>query len=200
VRALIDFAPPYSVPELGKRAKASTGAVYRVVELLAQEGLLEYEPYGPIRDVAWRELLERWSRDYGFARSNTVQTFLEPRGLPALMGRLAGQPELEYAVTGSLAAERVAAYAPVRLATVYVSDIADAAAALALRPTETGANVALAQGKYRVVFERTQVADGVRFAAFSQVAVDLLTGPGRSPSEGRVLLDWMTANEPDWRR
>lgn len=200
VRALIDFAPPYSVPELGRRAKASTGVVYRVVELLEQEGLLERERYGQIRKVAWRELLERWSADYGFARSNTVQTFLEPRGLPALMGRLAEQPQLQYAVTGSLAAERVAPYAPARLATVYVLDIADAAAALALRPAETGANVALAAGTYDVVFERIDEVDGLRFAALSQVAVDLLTGPGRNPSEGSALLEWMAANESDWRR
>jgi hypothetical protein len=40
----------------------------------------------------------------------------------------------------------------------------------------------------------------VRIAAVSQVAVDLLTGPGRNPSEATALLDWMTANESAWRR
>lgn len=32
-----------------------------------------------------------------------------------------------------------------------------------------------------------------------QVAVDLLTGPGRNPSEAVALLDWMAANERAWR-
>lgn len=200
VRALIDFAPPYTVPELSERAGASTGATYRVVEFLEGEGLLERVRYGPIGEMRWRPLLERWSKDYGFTESNTVETFLEPRGLGALTGSLAKQPQLDYVLTGSLAAERVAAYAPPRLATVYVRDIADVADALGLRRTASGANVALASGRYDVVFDRAEVVDGVRFAALSQVAVDLLTGPGRNPSEASALLDWMTANESSWRR
>lgn len=200
VRALIDFTPPYTVPELSERAGASTGATYRVVEFLEEQELVARQPRGPITDVRWRQVLERWSRDYGFAQSNTVATFLEPRGLSALTDRLAQLPTLEYVVTGSLAAERFAAYAPARLAMVYVRDIAVAAELLQLRRTESGANVALASGDYDVVFEGEQVIDGVRIAAVSQVAVDLLTGPGRNPSEATALLDWMTANESAWRR
>jgi hypothetical protein len=200
VRALIDFEPPYSVPELVERSKTSTGATYRVVEFLDEEGLLERQRYGPIEDVRWRRLLERWSEDYGFAKSNTVETFLEPRGLPALTTHLAAADDLEYVVTGSLAAERVAAYAPARLATLYVRDIRDAASRLDLRSVESGGNVALASGKYDVVFERAEVGDKVQFAAPSQVAVDLLTGPGRNPSEAVALLDWMERNERAWRR
>jgi hypothetical protein len=41
--------------------------------------------------------------------------------------------------------------------------------------------------------------DGLRFAAPSQVAVDLLAGPGRNPEEGRALINWMQANETSWR-
>jgi hypothetical protein len=36
-------------------------------------------------------------------------------------------------------------------------------------------------------------------ASPSQVAVDLLTGPGREPSEGEELLLWMKGNEAAWR-
>ena len=102
VRALIDFAPPYTVPELSTRAHTSTGATYRVVEFLEGEGLVERARYGPIAEVQWRRLLERWSKDYGFAQSNTVTTYLEPRGLGALTARLAEQPQLDYVLTGSL--------------------------------------------------------------------------------------------------
>ncbi len=200
VRALIDFAPPYTVPELAERARASTGATYRVVEFLDEEGLLQRQRYGPISDVRWRPLLERWSQDYGYARSNTVETFLEPRGLGVLAERLAQLPDLDYVVTGSLAAERVAAYAPARLATLYVRDLAAAADILGLRRVDSGTNVALASGKYDVVYDRAQLVDGVRIAATSQVAVDLLTGPGRNPSEAVALLDWMERNERAWRR
>jgi hypothetical protein len=199
VRALADFAPPYTVPDLAQRAGASTGATYRVIEFLEEEDLLTRDRYGPITDVRWRAMLERWSNDYGFARSNTVQTFLEPRGLSTLTERLAAS-DLEYALTGSLAAERAAPYAPPRLATVYVRDIAAAAESLGLRRTDTGANVALATGKYDVVFDRIDTANGLRVAALTQVAVDLLDGPGRNPSEATALLDWMEADESRWRR
>jgi hypothetical protein len=200
VRGLIDFAPPYTIPDLAERSKASTGATYRVIEFLEQEGLLERQRYGPIKDVRWRALLERWSKDYGFLESNTVQTFIEPRGLRTLTDRLAALDELDYVVTGSLAAERVAAYAPARLAMIYVRDLTRATDVLALRPVESGGNVALAAGDYEVVFERATIADGVKLAALSQVAVDLLTGPGRNPSEAGALLDWMEADERAWRR
>lgn len=200
VRALVDFAPPYTVPELSERAGASTGATYRAVEVLEQEGLVERQRYGQISDVRWRKLLERWSADYGFASSNTVATYLEPRGLAALTDRLASLPDLDYVVTGSLAAERVAAYAAARLATIYVRDPRAAVEALDLRPADTGANVALATTDYDVVFDRADTIDGLRVAALSQVAVDLLTGPGRNPSEATALLDWMEADESRWRR
>jgi hypothetical protein len=199
VRALIDFAPPYTVPEISERSGASTGAAYRVVDLLEGQGLLKRERYGPISAVEWRPLIERWSQDYGFAESNTVQTFLDPRGLDALTDRLASQPNLTYVVTGSLAAQRMAPYAPARLAMLYVRDLAAASDALGLRPTESGANVALAAGDYDVVFDRTDVVDGIRMAAPSQVAADLLTGPGRNPSEATALLDWMADHEAHWR-
>lgn len=201
VRALVDFAPPYTVPELAERAAASTGATYRVVEFLEEEELLQRRRYGPISDVKWRRLLERWSQDYGFVQSNTVQTFLEPRGLAALTDRLLKLPELDYVLTGSLAAGRVAAYAPARLALLYVRDISAAAETLGLRRAETGANVALASGKYDdIVFDRAELFDGVRMAAPSQIAVDLLTGPGRNPSEAVAMLDWMERDERAWRR
>jgi hypothetical protein len=200
VRALIDFAPPYTVPEIAERAGASIGATYRVVKFLEEQELVERERQGAITGVRWKSLMERWSRDYGFAQSNTVATFLEPRGLPALTARLVDEPQLEYAITGSLAVQQVAAYAPTRLAMLYVRDIGEAANALKLRETTTGANVALAAGDYDVAFERTRLEERLRFAALSQVAVDLLSGPGRNPSEATALMDWMERNESAWRR
>lgn len=201
VRALADFAPPYTVPALAKQAGTSTGATYRVVEFLEEEGLIAREPRGPITDVRWRAVLERWSQDYGIEQSNTVRTFLEPRGIPKLVERLAKIPtEVEYVLTGSLAAERFAPYAPARFAPVYVRDIDAVAEALDLRQVDSGSNVALAAGDYEVVFERSETVDGIRMAAPSQIAVDLLTGPGRNPSEAMELLDWMERNEDEWRR
>lgn len=200
VRALVDFAPPYSVPELSARSGASTGATYRVVEFLEEEELITRQAYGAISDVRWRELLMRWSEDYGVAASNTVSLFIEPRGLSVLMDRLRDAPNLKYAVTGSFAAERLAPFAPPRQAMIYADDPDQLASALELRPTTTGANVVLAAPAYDVVFERADAIDAIKMAAPSQVAVDLLTGPGRNPSEAVALLDWMERNESAWRR
>lgn len=122
------------------------------------------------------------------------------RGLSALVDALRGAPELHYVLTGSLAAERFAPYAPSRLAAIYVDRFDQAAERLDLREVDTGANVLLATSDYDVVFERAQNIDGLRIAAPSQVAVDLLTAPGRGPAEAQTLLDWMGANEPAWRR
>lgn len=200
VRALVDFAPPYSVPELVERAGASTGATYRVVELLEQEDLLQRTPRGPISDVGWRRLVERWSQDYGFQRSDVVQSFLFPRGVEAVPEALRTLDESSYVLTGSLAAQAYEPYAPPRVAMLYVTDITEVADRLELRAVERGANVLLAANRDEVAFVRAEVLDGVVTAAPSQVAVDLLTGPGRSPGEGRALLDWMEANESRWRR
>jgi hypothetical protein len=200
VRALADFMPPYTVPQLIKLSGVSSGATYRVIEFLEQEALIEREPRGPINFVDWRSLLERWSRDYGFQQSNTVGSYLQPRGLPALLDGLRSAPELRYALTGPLAAERMAPYAPPRVAMIYVDRPDQVADRLDLREVDSGTNVLLATGSYDVVFERNQEIDGLSIAAPSQVAVDLLTAPGRGPSEAQALLDWMGANEPAWRR
>jgi len=200
VRGLVDFAPPVSVSELARRSGASIGATYRVVEFLEREALIEREPRGPVVTVQWRRILERWSEDYGFQRSNTVSGYLQPRGIPAVLDALRGSTGLRYAVTGSLAAQRLAPYAPPRLAMLYLDDPASAVDMLGLRAVDGGANVLLAGTDHDVVFTRTVEADGLRFVAPSQAAVDLLTAPGRGPAEGHALLDWMQAHDADWRR
>jgi hypothetical protein len=39
----------------------------------------------------------------------------------------------------------------------------------------------------------------IQLVALAQLAADLLTGPGREPSEGNELLSWMRTNEDAWR-
>ncbi|MGH3905767.1 MAG: type IV toxin-antitoxin system AbiEi family antitoxin [Pseudonocardiaceae bacterium] len=200
VRALVDFTPPMTVPELVQRSRASTGATYRVVEFLEQEGMIERVPRGPITGVEWRRMLERWSEDYSFQRSNAVSAYLQPRGIPALLDDLRAAAGLRYALTGSLAAQRLAPYAQPRLAMLYVDDPAVTAEQLELRAVDAGANVLLAVGDYDVAFDRTVEVDELSFVAPSQTAVDLLTSPGRGPAEAQALLEWMQTHESDWRR
>lgn len=200
VRALVDFEPPFSVPQLVAMSGASNGATYRVVEFLQEQALIERAPRGPIEIVRWRKVLERWGKDYGFLRSNTVRRYLQPRGLPALMAGLVAVQDVRYAVTGSLAAQKWAPYAPPRSAMIYADDPDRLAAELDLREIDTGANVLIATSTFDVVFERTQSFDDVTIVAPSQAFVDLMTGPGRNPAEAQALVEWMENNAKQWRR
>ena len=199
VRALCDFRPPYGTIELSARANVSAATVSRVVSLLDQEGLVEREGRGTVTVVAWEALLRRWTQDYALATANTVRSYLEPRGLDALLRKLA-TTATRYALTGSLAAARLAPIAAPRLATLYVDDIASMAQSLQLRPAESGANILLVQPYDAVVYDRTATLDDLTYAAPSQAVADLLTSPGRSPAEGEELLRWMEAHEAVWRQ
>lgn len=200
VRALIDIDQTWSVRSLVEASGASTGATYRVVQFLEEEELIDRE--GPRVSVpSWQDLLRRWSRDYEFVKSSNTSRWIAPRGLERLLTKVAGS-NVQYAVTGTLAAAEWAPYAPARSAMIYTSDAPAAAAAWELSPTEAGANVILAEPESDAVFARTRPATGGKhiIAAPSQVAVDLLTGPGRGPSEAEELIDWMSRNERVWRR
>jgi hypothetical protein len=198
VRALCDFAPPYGVRELATRSGAPLGTTSRVVSLLDRDAIVERTDRGPIGRVDWEALIRRWVRDYSLTKSNEATMSLAPRGIPEVVDRLR-KSNLRYAVTATLAAAEVTAAAPPRLAAVYFENVDEAAARLGLRPAESGANVMLLAPLSDVVFDRTWKKNGVVFAAYSQVAADLLTGPGRGPSEGEELIAWMREHEKKWR-
>lgn len=200
VRALADYRSPIPISRLLEISGVSTGAVYRVVDFLEEEALIERGERGIISHVSWRRMIERWSRDYSFLGTNSVGRFLQPRGISRLLDDLQDFTEVRHAVTGSLAAHEWAPYASARSAMIYVDNIPSFATALDLRLVDSGANVLLANAKYDVVFERTSRPNGVVLVSPSQAAVDLLTGPGRNPSEAEMLMDWMERHEYEWRR
>ena len=192
VRALCDLPPPYGVRALAELSATPAASVSRVVGLLDEEALLGRDERKRIVRADRAGLVRRWARDYDVGTSNGRFACIDPRGLGALI------PKLErldrYAVTGSLAGSGVA---PARLAAVYVDDATTAAKTLELEPTDVGANVWLLEPFDGVVFERT-VEKSIRgtsvvIAALSQIAVDLLTGPGREPEVGAALLSRMEA-------
>lgn len=204
VRALADYEPPYTVPQLMKLAGTPSGNTYRAVEFIEEQGFLTRSADGRVQEVQWRALLERWSQDFGFAKSGAAATFLAPRGLPDLMQRLAKLKSTKttgrYAVTASLATPKWEAYAPAKNAMIYAERVQDIVDALNLRAVDAGANVLITSARADAVFERTQELDGVTIVAPSQAVVDLLTAPGRGAEQARALLDWMEKNESAWRR
>ncbi|WP_432885074.1 helix-turn-helix domain-containing protein [Kribbella sp. CA-245084] len=200
VRALLDYDRRWPIRALVETSGASTGAAYRVVQFLEEEGLVERHA-SQVVVPEWQPLLRRWSRDYELVASNRTTTWLAPRGLDRFLSRVA-ESDAEYAVTGTLAAAEWSPYAPARSAMIYTPDVARASATWDLRPVETSANVVLAEPLSTAVFARTRVRTdgGYQIAAPAQVAVDLLTGPGRNPSEGEELIEWMARNERTWRQ
>jgi hypothetical protein len=207
VRVLVRERGPWSARELVARAEVSTGATYRVLELLQDEELVIRTADKRFEVTDWAQLLRRWSRDYSFVANTQTYQFIDPRGVPALLNKLAKNknPGFRYAVTGSVAAAEWAPYAPARAAFIYTDNVDEAARKWRLHPvdpdTTEAANVILGEPEYPVVFDSTsQAKDGYTIAAIEQVAVDLLSGPGRNPAEGEELVGWMQAHESAWRR
>lgn len=200
VRALVGHRRTWTARELVTASGASTGATYRVLQFLQEDGLAEKRDAEYVV-TDWVGLLRRWSRDYGFFGTNRTLSYIEPRGIETFLNRLARPGQPTYAVTGSAAASQWAPYAPTRAVMVYADRDVDLTAPWGLKRADAGANVFVARAEYDVVFTDRSVADaGYVIVAPEQAAVDLLTGPGRNPAEGEELLTWMTLNEKAWRR
>lgn len=198
VRALCDFVPPLGVRDLANRTRVDPGYVSRLLRLADAEALITRAPRGPVLTVDWRRLLRRWVEDYVPFERRRLRSFLAPRGLAAVEERL-GRSPLRYAITGAVAAAKLAPVAIPRLLTCYVDDPDTANETLGLRPAEVGANVLLVSPFDPVAYERGQERQGLKLAAVSQVCADLLASPGRGPAEAEAFMSWMADHEHEWR-
>jgi hypothetical protein len=202
VRAVLDFAPPYTLSELVDVVGRDIDPSYvtRILQGLAQAELISRERRGPVTDVDVRGLVEQWSTEYDVLADNDHRTFVtmgSASDLASKIARLAA--DVDIAVTGSLAAVELAPAAAPSLAMIYVQRPEELANQLGLVPADTGWNVVLMVPRSPVVSARTWTRGGLTYCAPSQVAADCLSGPGRMPSEGQALLDWMDANADRWR-
>ena len=196
VRAIVDTIPPYGVRELAQSTSVSAPTLSRVLDLLEREAIVT-RVRGAVSAVDWQGAIRRWTEDYDQTESNTSTVALEPRGLTALEKKLR-TTKLRYVATGAFAAQRFDPIAPAKQAAIYVTDAIEFIDRLDLRETEAGANVVILEPFDPVVFDRAVERDGLRCVAPSQLAADLLTGPGREPSQGEHLLKWMENNEHVW--
>ena len=198
VRAIIDSLPPFGVRELAAARDVSAASLSRVLALLEREGLVRRTAEGRVKDLDWKGSIERWAKDYDQIESNRATTYLWPRGMAPIAGCLA-TAGITYVATGAYAAQKFSPVAPTKIAALYVENPVHAVSRLGLREVDAGANVVLLEPFDSVVFERAATRDGLRCVAPSQLAVDLLTGPGREPTQGEELLRWMEGNEAVWR-
>lgn len=199
VRALLDYRPPHTLRKLAARANLPLGTASRTISYLVDEALVFREGRGPIERVDWEGLIRRWARDYSLLASNRSSFYLEPRGPQALVERLRGL-SMPYTLTGSFAVVPQARVAEPALAAVYVPDARRAAQELNLQTVAGIGNVVLLEPPAKDVFQSPREVDGFACASLTQVAVDLLTSPGRGPVEGEALIEWMAKNEDAWRR
>jgi hypothetical protein len=199
VRALCDRRQPWGIRELAQAAETDPGYVSRIVDLLQREDLIKKGGgRAAIGGVDWQSLIRRWADDYSPFEGGRANSYLAPRGLSSVIERLRAA-DFNYAITASYAASKLAPVTAPRLLTCYVDDLPRSARDLDLRVAEQGINVLLLMPFDRVVYERTWERGGIRFAAASQVAADLLSSSGRGPSEADALLRWMKDDESAWR-
>jgi hypothetical protein len=201
LRTLVDVRPPYTVKELGAATGLALGYVSRLIDVLDEDALIERMPRGPVVAVDVPNLLRRWATSYDVFRANKVFTSIAASGWGEVLGQMADDRRIgsQAAVTGSVAATRLAPVATPAMLLAYTAEPERLARELDLLPADEGANVAFLQPFDPVVWVRSRDEAGLRFVAPSQVAVDCLTGNGRMPAEGEAVLEWMAANEEQWR-
>ncbi len=86
-----------------------------------------------------------------------------------------------------------------RLFTIYVENLEKSPVREWLRPAEKGANVFLVEPADPCILGLARRVDATLLEPFPLVAVDLLSGPGRSPEEGEELIRWMGEHLESWR-
>jgi len=200
VRTLLDAPHPRRMTELIRESGTGTGSVYRVLDLLTLDGLVERGSDGLVRVLDPEAILRRWSSDSSGARTGRTSRWIAPRGIAHLLDTVRDRSALEHALTGSAAAREWVKDTPVRFASLYVTDPVAAAETWGLRPAETGVNVVLHEVPSSHVALRGvgRSPAGLHVAAPAQVAADMMTGPGREPAEVEALLAWMRTDGP-WR-
>lgn len=204
VRALLDGQPPIGVRALAELAEVAAATSARVLELLAREDVIEREADGRVEGVRKLSLARRWTSDYGLTTTNQAVPTLAARGIDRVLAGLR-RYEGEYAITAEAATRAYlppgrSAVAPLSLLTIFVANATVAGESLKMRPADRGANVLLVEPFDPVVFRGAIRRDRLRYAAPSQVIVDLLTAPGRAAEEAQPLVETLAAADPGWAR
>ncbi len=200
VRTLVDAVPPYTGAQLARAANVNEGYLSRILETLADEGLVERTRSGPVVSVDWSGLLRQRAAALTLLRASGTFRYVARDGTRATLEELARVTEDDVAVTGSFAAARLAPVAPSVQLIVYTMNPRDLADRLRLVEVESGADTVLIRPDNRVALRGARRdATGAQFVAPSQIAIDCLSGPGRMPAEGEAVLSWMLANERTWR-
>jgi len=199
LRTMAEVPPPFGVRELAEAVDVDPGYVSRVLRALEDDLLVTRTLRGPVTGVEWEGVLRKAAVTYSLFDANETSTWVATSGPDRLIDDLGSKRAGDWAVTGSIAASRLAPVTGAEVAIIYTSDADSLARAGRLLPATRGANVVLAIPYDPVVFEATVGSGVVRYVSTAQVALDSLTGNARMPAEGEAILAWMRKNEPRWR-
>lgn len=198
IRTLIDARPPYTVSEIADAAGVVPGYVSRVLETLESEALVIRGARGQVINVEWQELIRRRAAALDLLAEQTSRTYVSPNGARGALEAIA-TTKAKALVTGSFAAVRLSPIAAPALLVAYSMRPEDLASELKLKSVSEGADVVLIRPENPGVFRGAREDEGRTWAAPSQIAIDCFSGPGRMPSEGQAVIEWMAINEDLWQ-
>jgi hypothetical protein len=211
VRELVDFEPPRQAAELVERTRLSQGYVSKLLDTMVSEALIKRDENRLVVAVDWAGLLRARASSSRLMSTVSHVGAIARRGRPQLLQDLReGRNTVPVVLTGSYAADQVAPTSIGGALIAYVPPgedaLRNATKSLGLLRVDTarnaplsGADVLLLQSPDDTPFVRTQRLDGIEAVAYSQLALDCLSGPGRMPAEGEAVLGWMAANTSAWR-
>lgn len=197
IRVLTETDPPFGVRDLAAIADVSPGSVSKLLSTLAAEGIVERDERGGVASVRRRALVQRWTRDYSFAKTNDpVDYYIAPRGLKRTLSRLS-DASAPLTLTGSAGARRLlpestTSVVPLRILALYTKNPKALANELGLVP----ADAATANTVVAVPQDRDVLATDV--APVALVLADLLTLPNRSDAEAEQLMDALARGDKAW--
>lgn len=204
IRTVLDVREPVGIRALAARADVAPGTVSKVLKALDAEAAVERDGNGRLVTVRKRGLVERWTRDYRFLRSNEVGWYLAPRGVRQVLDR-AEADGVPFVGTGSIALRRYlpderVPVTPLSQLAAYVPDLAAVSRILGLTPADRStANVILAVPYDAQLLTTGQGAgDVLAVVDVGQAVADLLTLPGRGPEEADQFMDYLAEDDASW--
>jgi hypothetical protein len=190
VRALCDGAPPFGVRQLAVIAGTDPGYVSRLLDLFDREELIERLPHGPVTAVHRARVLRRWAEDYRFGEVHRALGYAHPHGVPGALAALRACAA-PYALTARSGAAALLEAALPPVVTAYVDNADRVATLLGASPAPGGGNLLLVEPFDPFPLDGTWERAGWRYAAESQIVVDLLGSPAPAPDQAAALLGRM---------
>jgi hypothetical protein len=207
VWAVTTLRPPFRMSDLIDAVGGGLNAAHvsRVLRGLAEEGLIERSPRGPVEGVDIAGVVERWLESYSFTSVHRPRPYVMLGPPTSLLETAKALDEpvrqrLGLTLTGPLVGYQLAPSVEPTLALAYTIDLVACEQALGLVPSDPEeANAYLALPQNRIVTDRPWMLEGLAVASPPIAAADLISLGGRNVDAGYSLLEWATRNRERWQ-